>query len=150
MKNTLCFLIMLGTLVLPQFINAAEVDNIERFALAFIEAEKLAWEQGEFDALQALEDPDAVYLNIDGTVIRGWEAHKQSIMDTKGRFGNAKIKQEWRYLMGEGNMFAVSYVWTLDIPGQPIRFRGIAVGRLKDGKLVEEWGAGSIVPAPKN
>ena len=150
MKNTLCLLIMLGTLVLPQLINAAEVDDIERFARAYIEAQKLAWEQGVFDALQALEDPDAVYQNIDGTVIRGWEAHKQSIMDTKRKFGDAEIKQEWRYRMGEGNMFVVSYVWTIDISGRPLRIGGIAVCRLKDGKLVEEWGAGSMVSAPRN
>jgi hypothetical protein len=146
MKNSMNYLIMLGALLLPQFINAAEVDDIERFARTFIEAEKLAWEQGEFDALQALEDPDVVFQNIDGTVIRGLEAHKQAIMDTKRSFGGAKIKQEWRYLMGEGNMFAVSYVWTIG----PLQLRGIAVGRLKDGKLVEEWGAGSTVPAPSN
>jgi hypothetical protein len=146
MKNSMGYLIMLGTLLLPQFINAAEVDDIERFARAFMEAEKLAWEQEEFDALQALEDPDAVFQNIDGTVIRGWEAHKQSIMDTKRSFGGAKIKQEWRYLMGEGNIFTVSYIWTIDLPGRPLQLRGIAVCRLKDGKLVEEWGAGSTVP----
>ena len=46
MKNSMGYLIMLGTLLLSQFINAAEVDDIERFARAFMEAEKLAWEQG--------------------------------------------------------------------------------------------------------
>jgi hypothetical protein len=71
-------------------------------------------------------------------------------MDTKRSFGGAEIKQEWRYLMGEGNIFTVSYIWTINFPGQPLRIRGIAVCRLKDGKLVEEWGAGSTVPAPKN
>ena len=148
MKNSMGYLMMLGTLLLPQLINAAEVDDIERFARAYIEAQKLAWEQGEFDALQALEDPDAVYQNIDGTVIRGWEEHKQSIMDTKRKFGGAEIKQEWRYMMGEGNMFVVSYVWTIGSSGRQLQIRGIAVGRLKDGKLVEEWGAGSMVSVP--
>ena len=70
-------------------------------------------------------------------------------MDTKRSFGGADIKQEWCYLMGEGNMFAISYVWTIDIPERPLQIRGIAVCRLKDGKLVEEWGASSPVFAPR-
>lgn len=44
MKDSMGCLIMLGTLLLPQSINAAEVDGIDRFARAFMEAEKLAWE----------------------------------------------------------------------------------------------------------
>ena len=104
------YFIMLGTPLLPQFNNAAEIDDIERFASTFIEAEKLAWEQGEFNALQALEDPDVVFQNIDGTVIRGPDAHKKAIMDTKRSFGGAKIKKEWRYLMGEVNIHRILYL----------------------------------------
>lgn len=119
--------------------------EIEKFA-AFIEAEIATWERGEFEVLQALEHADVVFQNINGTVFRGWEEHKQFIEDTKASFNGARITQEWRYLMGEGNMFAVSYVWTVHFPEQPLRIAGIAVGRVRDGKLAEEWGAGSVVP----
>ena len=116
--------------------------DIERFALDFIEAEKAAWEQGELEALFALEQPDVVFQNINGTVFRGWDEHRKAIEDTKASFNGAPITQEWKYLMGDGNIFAVSYVWTIHFPGEPLEITGIAVGRVENGKLVEEWGAG--------
>jgi hypothetical protein len=126
-------------------IAAQEPTQIEKFAAAFIEAEIAAWERGEFEALQALEHSDVVFQNINGTVLRGWDEHKKAIEDTKAGFNGARITQEWRYLMGEGTMFAVSYVWTIHLP-EPLRIAGIAVGRVRDGKLAEEWGAGSTLP----
>jgi hypothetical protein len=29
---------------------------------------------------------------------------------------------------------------------QPLRIAGIAVGRVRDGKLADEWGAGAALP----
>ena len=90
--------------------------------MSFIAAQKAAWERGEFDALQALED-------------------------TKASFEGAPITQEWNYLMGDGEAFAVSCKWIVHIRGAPLEISGIAVGRVRDGRLAEEWGAGYMEPA---
>lgn len=135
------------SLALTGSVAAQEPTEIEEFAAAFIEAEIAAWERGDFAALQALEHSDVVFQNINGTVFRGWAEHKKAIEDTKAGYNGARITQEWRYLMGEGSMFAVSYVWTVHLPERPLRIAGIAVGRVREGKLAEEWGAGSVVPS---
>lgn len=130
----------------PQMPLAQGSTDIHEFAMKFIAAEKAAWEHGDLSSLQALEHPDVVYQNIDGTVFRGWEGHRKDIEDVKARFNGVPITQEWRYLMGEGNMFAVSYVWAVHLPDSVIEITGIAVCRVQDGKLVEEWGAGYALP----
>ena len=137
--------IALTLILFPHFIHAQEQIDIEQFALDFIEAEKAAWERGELDALRALEHENVVYQNINGNVFRGWEGHKKDIEDTVASFNGAPITQEWKYLMGDGNVFAVSYVWTIHFPEEPLEITGIAVGRVENGKLVEEWGAGYTI-----
>lgn len=147
MIPTRTVVIALCCLAAPATALAQETD-IETFARAFMAAEELAWEQGQFDDLEALESPDVVFQNINGTVISGWDAHKQAIIDTVASFDGGEVEQEWAYLIGEGSMFAVSYVWSVTIQGQPTEIKGIAVGRVEDGKLVEEWGAGyNEIPA---
>lgn len=149
MKRTLTVLALAGCFFGPTAAVAQESD-IEAFARAFMAAEELAWEQGEFDDLEALEHPDVVFQNINGTVISGWDAHKQAIIDTLAGFDGGEVQQEWTYLMGEGSMFTVSYVWTFSVQDQPTQMHGIVVGRVSDGKLLEEWGAGYATPAPAN
>lgn len=129
---------------------AQDMSDIEGFARAFMAAEKIAWEQGEFDQLLELEHEDVIFQNINGTVFQGWEGHRQAITDTRNGWMGAEVETEWQYLMGDGNMFAVSYVWTIHLAEQPLVINGIAVGRLEDGKLKEEWGAGSILSMPGN
>ena len=139
------FAMVLGCLFWSACVVAQEPFDIKKFAEAFIAAEKLAWEQGDFSQLELLEHADVVFQNIDGTVIRGWEAHKEAIMSA---FGGAPITQEWRYLMGEGNMFTVSYAWNVRFPQRTVNVVGIVVGRVQDGKLIEEWGASSTLAPP--
>lgn len=142
MSNVLWRVIGLLLLVLPQLSCAQGSTDIHEFAMKFIAAEKAAWERGDLSALQALEYPDVVYQNINGTVFRGWEGHKKAIEDARASFDGAKIIQEWKYLMGEGNIFAVSHVSEIHLPDQVLKRTGIAVCRIHNGKLVEEWGAG--------
>jgi hypothetical protein len=142
--------IALAFLVPAQVGGAQEVVDIKQFAESFIAAEKAAWERGDFAALEALEHPDVKFQNIDGTSSEGWEAHKAAIVAAKARFNGAPITQEWRYLMGDGNMFSVSYVWTVHFPQRTLQIVGMAVGRLHDGKLIEEWGASRTLPAVAN
>ena len=147
MTKLLWRVIGLLLLTFPQITFAQNATDIHEFAMKFIEAEKAAWERGDLTALQAMEHPDVVYQNIDGNVFRGWEGHRKDIEDAKASFNGAPITQEWKYLMGEGNIFAVSYVWDIHFPGQILKITGIAVCRVRDGKLVEEWGAGYELPS---
>jgi hypothetical protein len=117
-------------------------DNIKTFAEKYIQAQKDAWINLKFDGFDALEGPDVAFHNIDGTVTVGREAHKEYIQ--KQRNNGGEIHQEWKYLMGEGNMFSLSYKWNIKYPNTAITVDGMMVGRLKDGKLVEEWGASKV------
>ncbi len=121
--------------------------GIEEFARRYISAQKDAWERGDFSGLHVLEHADVTFTNINGTVFNGREAHFAVIEGMKASFGNAKITQEWRYLMGDGSVFSLSYEWVVATPEQPTVFAGILVGRVDDGMLVEEWGANYLVGA---
>jgi hypothetical protein len=125
--------------------------NIKDFAEKFIKAEDEAWQKGNFDALEKLEDPNIVYhFLLLGLDVNGFEAHKQQIND--GRMGSSDIKQEWKYLTGEGNLFSLSYksriVSNGKIPGMPpagkeMTSNNLFLFRLKNGKITEAWSNGS-------
>jgi len=53
--------------------------SIKEFAAKFCKAEEDAWQNENFDALEALEDPNVVY-HIGEMDIIGFEAHKRDIM----------------------------------------------------------------------
>jgi predicted ester cyclase len=130
--------------------------DIKEFAGKFIKAENEAWEKGNFKPLEALEDPNVVYhLMALGQETAGFEAHKQYI--TTARKALSNLRQEWKYLTGEGNLFALSYklrgIFTGEIPGMPIP-KGkefttdpLLLYRLKKGKIAEVWMNGSITVA---
>ena len=67
----------------------AEAFDIETFAQEFLAAEKTAFEQGDFAALEKLEHPDVKYNNINGTVYDGREAHLAAIREFREAFGGA-------------------------------------------------------------
>jgi hypothetical protein len=134
----------LFVLILVPQISSAE-DNIKKFAERYMEAQKNAWENGDFKGLEALEDPDVALQNINGSVTVGLENHKKFIQERRKSLG--EIHQEWEYLMGEGNMFCLSYKWTIKSPYNTFIINGLMVGRIRNGKLIEEWGAGSRVLA---
>lgn len=121
--------------------------GIEDFALRYISAQKDAWERGDFSGLRLLEHADVRFSNINGTVFEGRDAHFAAIEGMKTSFGGADIAQDWRYLMGDGSVFSLSYEWTLATPEQPTIIAGILVGRVEEGLLVEEWGANQMVGA---
>lgn len=119
----------------------------------YIKAEDEAWYNGDCDALQKLEDPDAAYhilaVNQEWS---GWEAHKQYILSARQGFSN--LKHEWKYLTGDGNYFALTYkmscVFNKKIPGFPpptgkeLTAYSLFLFRLRDGKIVEAWSNGSV------
>ena len=124
--------------------------NIKDFAGKLIKAEEEAFQKGNFEPLKAIEDPNVVYhMGSFGDLV-GHEGHKQNIMD--GRQAFSDIKQEWKYLTGEGNLFALSLKEVIffkgNIPGMPSAGQeavnnALFLIRLKHGKIVEAWSIGS-------
>ena len=120
--------------------------NIKDFAEKFIKAEEEAFQKGNFEPLKALEDTNVVYhMSTFGDMV-GHEAHKQQIMSAPQWFSD--ITQEWRYLTGEGNLFALSLKEHLisrgNVPGMPPAGKealtnSLFLFRLQHGKIVEAW-----------
>lgn len=125
--------------------------DIEEFAEKFIKAEEEAFQHGNCDALAELEDPNVVYhMGSRGDLV-GHEAHKQDLLAAQQAFSD--IKQEWKYLTGEGNLLALSlkarYISTGNVPGLPaagkeITEDAIFLLRLKNDRIVEAWANGSF------
>ena len=126
--------------------------NVKDFAEKFIKAEKEAWQNGNFDALEKLEDPNVKYHLMElGQNTEGWEAHKQFI--TTARQNLIEIKQEWKYLVGEGNLFALTYKSHAkmkgNLPGLPplagkeTDAYTLFLFHLKNGKIIEAWENGT-------
>jgi predicted ester cyclase len=126
--------------------------NIKDFAEKFIKAEEEIWHKGNFKPLEALEHPDVYYhLPPPNQDAKGFEAHKQQILGMKAAFSN--VKQEWKYLAGDGNVFALSYkaAYTSSgkIPGFPpagkiVSSDTIWVFQIKNDKVIEGWANGSV------
>jgi hypothetical protein len=126
--------------------------NIKDFAEKFIKAEEEAFQKGNFDALAKLEDPKVVYHIPPLPDMVGHEAHKQDIMGT--RQAESDLKQEFKYLAGDGNLFAILYKSSSRITGEKPGFpmpigKNIStdylfVCQVKKGKLVEAWAKGSF------
>ena len=126
--------------------------SIEEFAQKLINAMNEAWQNGNFDALEALEDPNVVYHLATGRDGVGFEEHKQFLMTA--RQAVSERQQEWKFLTGEGNLFALSSKsrakLTSEIPGYPLPAGKEIFGdslflfRLKNGKIVEAWEKGSV------
>jgi len=125
--------------------------SLKDFAEKFIKAEYEAFHKGNFNALEKLEDPNVVYHVSPLPDMVGHEAHKQDILGSKQAVSN--LKQEWKYLTGEGNLFALSYKsggrFIKEKPGFPTPIgKNLAtdylfVLRVKNGRIIEVWANGS-------
>jgi len=130
--------------------------NIKDFAEKYIKAETEAFQKGNFEPLKAIEDPKVVY-HMSSLVDRtssftdyvGHEAHKQQIMIARQAWSD--IKQEWQYLVGEGNLCALSLIERIisrgNMPGMPPAGQEATSSllfllRVKGGKVVEAWNNG--------
>jgi predicted ester cyclase len=126
--------------------------DIKDFAEKFIKAEEEAWRKGNFDHLEVLEDTQVVYHVSPFPDMVGFEAHKQYIQGSVQTVSG--LRQEFRYLTGDGNLFALTYKssgrLTSEMPGMPIP-KGkkystdyLCLFKLKDGKVAEAWMNGSM------
>jgi predicted ester cyclase len=124
--------------------------SIKDFAEKFIKAEDEAWQKGNFKPLEALEDPDVAYHIPPMQDTVGWEAHKQYILGNRQAVSN--LHQDWEYLAGDGNVFALSYkmrgISNGIIPGtqkgKEITMDSLFVFKLKEGKIMKAWSKGSV------
>jgi len=120
--------------------------NLKEFADKFVKAESEAWQKGNLDALETLEDPNVVYHSHSRDRV-GWEAQKQDILKAPQNVSN--LRQEGKYLTGDGNLFALSCKWRFipgrEMPGFPgsagkeVTSDSIRLFRLENGKIVESW-----------
>ena len=127
--------------------------DLREFANKYIAAEDKAWGQGDTSGLAELEDADIViHMHNLGFDLEGWEAHKQIILDTRGMVSN--MQQEWQYLTGEGNHFAMAYNSSSTMPGEEpgtvldVTNNSLFVFRIDNGKVVEMWVNGSTAMTP--
>jgi predicted ester cyclase len=126
--------------------------NIKDFADKFIKAEDEVWKNGNIKSLEVIEDPDVVYHFFAlGQELVGFEAHKQQILDSKASYSD--IQQEWKYLTGEGNLFALlykgRYVSNGKMPGMPpaggkVTSDLLFLFMVNKGRITEAWVNGSM------
>jgi predicted ester cyclase len=122
--------------------------SIREFGDEYIKASREAWQKGDFEHLERLSHPSVVYhyMPLCRDMV-GWEAFKQHIVG--GRQALPGLEQEWQYVAGEGNFFALSYrsrgMLTGRAPGIPpptgkdVTANYLYLFRLKDGKIAEAW-----------
>jgi ketosteroid isomerase-like protein len=134
------------------FLNSCSTEKSPReFADKYIAAENDAWGTGDLSPLEALEDPEIVY-HMPGMDLKGWKAHADYI--TAGRATVSDLKQNWKYLSGEGDHFAVAYGASVIVkadeqnPATSISNDFLFVVRTSNGKVVEVWMNGSTASKP--
>jgi hypothetical protein len=126
--------------------------SIKEIADKFIAAENAAWLEGNIDALDEVDSPHVVYhLMPPAPDVVGRDKHKQLIASERKAFSN--IKLDWKYLTGDGNLFAVFYhqrmMFTGKTEGQPpptgkrASRSEICLCRVNKGKIAEAWFAGT-------
>jgi ketosteroid isomerase-like protein len=127
--------------------------NIKDFAEKCIQAEHQAFQRGDFSGLEALEAPDIIYhMGSKGSLV-GHHAHKQDVLNW--RKACPELKQDWKYLIGDGRVFALALKSTGrligEMPGYPLPagkvYNGdyIFVFRVYTGRIAEVWANGSVL-----
>ena len=132
--HLLNYVTVLMLITLPQFASAEGSIDLQKFASRFIKAEDMAWQQGDFTALQAIEDPNITFHGLD---LKGWEAHKQYIVNARQNV--AGIQQEWHYLTGDGNLFALSYKAYAMVNNEKMETTALMLFRISNGRITDVW-----------
>jgi ketosteroid isomerase-like protein len=139
-------------LVSALFFSSCSTENSTReFAEKYTAAEDAAWSTGDLATLEALEDPAVVY-HMPGLELNGWKAHADYI--TQGRPKVSNLQQNWKYLSGEGNHFALAYDSSAIVkeddknPSMSLSNDFLFVVRLSNGKIAEVWMNGSTTSKP--
>jgi hypothetical protein len=86
--------------------------------------------------------------------LMGWKAHEDFIVNNRAAVSN--LKQNWKYLSGEGNYIVLDYSSSARIkatdksPALAASNNYLFVLRLKDQKVAEVWMNGTQTAAPAN
>ena len=121
------------------------------FADKFIEAEHKAWTAGDLEDLKALESLSVVY-HLPDADLAGWKSHEEYILQSRPKI--ADLKQNWKYLSGEGDHFALSYQATATMKADgtnaaaTISTNNLFMVRLENGKIAEVWTNGTTTSSP--
>jgi len=148
-KRILVFLSSLGIAALLTSCNAGS--SPQAFAEKFMTAEHNAWETGNLDVLETLESPDVIY-HLPGIDLTGWDAHRDYILQARPNVQD--LKQEWKYLSGGGDTFALSYdatateIATETTPARKASSSYVFAFRMKDGRIAEVWANGTTTYSP--
>ena len=132
-------------------ISCSSTQSPREFADRFMAAESKAWSTGNVEDLKALEDSDVIY-HLPGLEMKGWKAHEDYIVN--GRLTVSDLKQNWKYVSGEGNHVVLAYDSSAilkgnsESPSQAISNNYLFVLRLEDQKVVEVWANGSSTSKP--
>ena len=143
---------ILATLALTSFFGACAPDDTPRqFADRFVAAETKAWSTGDVGELKSLEQDDVVY-HLPGLELKGWKAHEDFILNGRGTVSD--LKQNWKYLSGEGNHVVLAYGSSATIKATdktPAQFTSndyLFVLRLERDKVAEVWANGTTTNKP--
>jgi predicted ester cyclase len=125
--------------------------NIKDFAEKYIKAEEEAFQKFNFKLLETLEDPNVVYHIYPLPDLAGFETHKKQIGSWP--LACSDLKQEWKYIIGDGNLFVLEYkaryISNGKFPNWPPAGKeatndSLFIYRLNNGKVVEVWSNGTI------
>ncbi len=105
-----------------------------------------AFEQGDVAALDELLDPNVVDNNAYEGQQAGIEGYREFFRLWKSAFPDLKVSLDMTISQGD----LVAYRWTgtgthlshyHEHPpsGRPVRFSAIAISRIRDGRIVEDW-----------
>ena len=120
---------------------------IKEIAEKWMQAEKQAFQEGNFNALEQLESPDIVIHPAPIPEIIGFEGHKEYILNARESVSD--LKQEFEYITGDGNVCALSFKETftakVDNPmlqmsaGSTVNIDALFVLRCENDKVAEIW-----------
>jgi len=120
----------------------------DKFAMNVIEAIEIAWNEGSFEALDAIYDKFMVRHESPFPDKPNLEAYKEWIFATRESYPDATIKID--EVIREGNTTATRWTFkgthtgqhpALPIPptGKFVEFQGSGVAHWEDDRIVEEW-----------
>ncbi|UCG54007.1 MAG: nuclear transport factor 2 family protein [Dehalococcoidia bacterium] len=123
--------------------------GVKEIAEKYIQADKQAFQEGYFDALEQIYAPDIVIHSAQNPDSIGFEANKEYIQ--KVRENVSDLHQEFEFITGDGNVFAISYKATftpkVDIPiapaGSTVNIDSLFVLRCENDKIAEIWMKGN-------
>lgn len=120
-------------LVISNSVVAQGID-LKTFAQRFENAERLAWQEGKFEELEAIEDANIIYH---GYPIKSFADHKQYIVESRKTISESTMDME--YLTGDGSLFAVNYTSSATVNGEKITTSALMLFKVKNEKITEVW-----------